>query len=521
VFPAALQPCAALVRRLAGLALVAMALPAAAQEPAPVPTVPPAAPAERPTRGEASTERLVELQRAVAALPADVPLSGQAAAHNALGLEHWRFNRFDSALVHIQRAGQLWREAADTAGMARAYNNVGITYVQWGHYEPALEAFRRSLQMRRIVGDVTGEALVLTNKGAAYRDLGLLNRALPLLQEAVAVAERTGEPQRLGYALHNLGVLHLRAGRHADARAALESSIRQYERMDEGAPRRDASSGWALNSVHLGLLQVLEGDADGGIQLLHRVREAAAAEDHQRHESTALLHLGLAYRAKGEMRGSLDALQKALQIATGAELRTILLDVLAELATTHELRGETTLALRRFRELAALRDTVISQRVLQRLAVTDLREVTERRIAENTRLRQEQLAQKAVISRQRIVAASGAALLLMALALLATLFHFNRVGRERARQLSHANVALADANRELMDALSEVRTLKGLIPICSNCKNVRDDRGFWEGVETYISNRSDALFSHSICAECGPVIYGADWPTPDPAPPGA
>lgn len=55
---------------------------------------------------------------------------------------------------------------------------------------------------------------------------------------------------------------------------------------------------------------------------------------------------------------------------------------------------------------------------------------------------------------------------------------------------------------ELQDALAEVKTLSGLLPICSYCKNVRDDKGYWNKIESYLQAHSKAQFSHSICPEC-------------------
>ena len=60
---------------------------------------------------------------------------------------------------------------------------------------------------------------------------------------------------------------------------------------------------------------------------------------------------------------------------------------------------------------------------------------------------------------------------------------------------------------ELQTALSEVKTLRGIIPICSNCKKIRDDEGYWQQVEKYIQDRSDAAFSHGICQECAKKLY--------------
>ena len=56
--------------------------------------------------------------------------------------------------------------------------------------------------------------------------------------------------------------------------------------------------------------------------------------------------------------------------------------------------------------------------------------------------------------------------------------------------------------QELTDALSRARTLAGLLPICACCKRIRDDQGYWQQVELYISEHSDAVFTHGICPDC-------------------
>ena len=60
---------------------------------------------------------------------------------------------------------------------------------------------------------------------------------------------------------------------------------------------------------------------------------------------------------------------------------------------------------------------------------------------------------------------------------------------------------------KLKGALNEIKTLSGLIPICANCKNIRDDKGYWQQVEQYIKKHSEAEFSHSICPDCVSELY--------------
>ena len=74
--------------------------------------------------------------------------------------------------------------------------------------------------------------------------------------------------------------------------------------------------------------------------------------------------------------------------------------------------------------------------------------------------------------------------------------------------------------RDLQTALARVKHLSGLLPICANCKKIRDDQGYWKQVEAYISSHSEATFSHSICPECFNKLYpelGALTPESTPA----
>ncbi|MCP3942808.1 MAG: PAS domain-containing protein [Desulfobacteraceae bacterium] len=63
---------------------------------------------------------------------------------------------------------------------------------------------------------------------------------------------------------------------------------------------------------------------------------------------------------------------------------------------------------------------------------------------------------------------------------------------------------------ELQDALGRIKTLSGLIPICSMCKKIRDDKGYWSLIESYVESHSDAAFSHGICPKCSEDLYGKE-----------
>ena len=80
-----------------------------------------------------------------------------------------------------------------------------------------------------------------------------------------------------------------------------------------------------------------------------------------------------------------------------------------------------------------------------------------------------------------------------------------------ARDITKEKTAEAEKEKliaDLREAMDNVKTLRGLIPICARCKKIRDDKGFWNQIEKYISAHSEALFTHGICPECAEKLYG-------------
>jgi PleD family two-component response regulator len=74
-------------------------------------------------------------------------------------------------------------------------------------------------------------------------------------------------------------------------------------------------------------------------------------------------------------------------------------------------------------------------------------------------------------------------------------------------ELKKRRDALEQRTLELEKALAEIKVLQGIIPICSSCKQIRDDQGAWQQMEIYITEHSDALFSHGICPDCVKKLY--------------
>jgi len=75
------------------------------------------------------------------------------------------------------------------------------------------------------------------------------------------------------------------------------------------------------------------------------------------------------------------------------------------------------------------------------------------------------------------------------------------------REIVKRTEDLLKRNQELEKALAEIKELRGLIPICASCKKVRNDQGYWQQIELYLEEHSDAKFTHGLCKECAGKLY--------------
>lgn len=84
---------------------------------------------------------------------------------------------------------------------------------------------------------------------------------------------------------------------------------------------------------------------------------------------------------------------------------------------------------------------------------------------------------------------------------------YQRINEGQQEEILEHHRELLEHHAELEKALGEVRKLSGFLPICSSCKKIRDDKGYWQQIESYICDHSEADFSHGICPQCSQKLY--------------
>lgn len=79
--------------------------------------------------------------------------------------------------------------------------------------------------------------------------------------------------------------------------------------------------------------------------------------------------------------------------------------------------------------------------------------------------------------------------------------------REMKQRIKKLTLLEQDYHAQLKKALADIKSLSGIIPICSSCKNIRNDKGYWKEVESFMEEHSEALFSHGLCDQCAEQLY--------------
>ena len=84
---------------------------------------------------------------------------------------------------------------------------------------------------------------------------------------------------------------------------------------------------------------------------------------------------------------------------------------------------------------------------------------------------------------------------------------FGYISQRVANKITAAYRKEKELTKKLEDSFQEIKVLRGLLPICASCKKIRDKKGYWNQIEIYIKDRSEAEFTHSLCPECTKKLY--------------
>lgn len=383
-----------------------------------------------------------------------------AKAHNILGITYTFMGSYSRALEEGLEALRLREELGLEAATLQSLNLIGVIYHHSGQHQKAIEYYQKILEANGKVPQPSRVVLANLNIGLAKNKMGLYAEALEHHRLALEVSQKLTDKPYIIYAYTCLGQTHTDLKNHSEARRFLHLALAGYRLQDQKYGRAQV-----LNA--LGRLDLITGAWDQGIRW---TREAAALAEQ--------------IQARDELKTSYELL-----------------------SGLYEKKRDAPQALKFFKLYSQTKDTLFSTQESERIADISMKIVSLKKDNEIGSLKREHDISILKFQKERyfsFILASGMVTLFL---FILVLIGYGKKTRDSKRLLETSHGKLQALNAELQETLREIRTLTGLLPICAKCKKIRDDDGYWQQLEGYISEHTSATFSHGICPHCAEELY--------------
>jgi len=407
----------------------------------------------------------------------------------------FRLGEFEDAIAASLESTDVAESIGRRDILWRAANLLGLTLERTGEYDAALDAFTQGLEAAERLGDDTGISVLLGSIGIARMNLGEYEEALELYQRALEREQAQGETRGLSSTLANLGDVHFLLGELEESYDYHQEALRIREKLGiESEVSRSLHS--------LGAICLAREDPEGALRHFEKALEIRRRLDMAPEQVETLLAMAHVHVELDHGEAAAVSAQQSSAIAERLDMKGRRLAVLEALAKAQEQRGDFEEALETSREAVGVEREQRSLETRQSFARFQAELETREKEQEIAVLRRDQeiqnleLKQQALLRRGLLI---GAALL--AVVAIAGWLAWGTLRRTHCK-LAAVNDQLVEVNRDLGEAVQRIRTLEGILPICSYCKNIRDESGEWHLLESYITEHSSANFTHSICPKC-------------------
>ncbi len=427
-----------------------------------------------------------------------------ALAH--LGLARCQLHASEStkARDHLDEASRLLGAEAGDVDKISLHNLRAILHHTQNELRPALEQYRQALEYAERAGEQGRQARLHYNLGALQFNLEDPEGAASSLARALEL--NVSEPGS-----QFTGLLHSAIGRQALARGEREEARAVFEEALSQAIQSENAGLEALHQRHLAGMDLADGDYASAESRFRRSLELARLEGALEAIATSAASLARVLASLKRFDEATELGVEATQIALDLNMPRVKMEVNQLVSEVFALTGDAESALQFHRRYT---DALIASERGARSAETnrlrlELERVEQARIRAEDRRQSDSLLHRQALIRNGIIAITAliTIVLLVVQRSLRQKSRLNAQLEEQYRAIRKTNAKVTTLNSELELTLAEVRRLSGLIPICCHCKSVRDDAGYWRAVESYISEHSEAQFSHGICPECAVEHY--------------
>lgn len=383
-------------------------------------------------------------QAAALAQDLDYPEGRLASLVNLTVLNTHVSPNYGAALRSANQALALLESAPDASIHAYLFQCLATIYRHLGDHPTAQTYMMEALTLCRQADDQALEGLIDNDLGVLYRYTKDYELSLQWYEQALTIAQATGNQQRVALALNNIGDLFNAWGRPAEAIPYLQQSLALTRQLD--IKILEPSLLDSLSEVYIS-----QGNYAEALACLQQAQQIATEFGNQFELALLLRNTARIYQQQQAWEQALTYLHRSLAVAEAVKHKEGMYASHELLAAIYETQGEPAKALFHFKQFHQIKEELYNEQADQKLKTLQV-------------------------------------------------IHETESAKQEAKLYRIKNV-------ELQRALDQVKQLSGLLPICSSCKKIRDDGGYWQDVAVYIRDHSEAEFTHGICPDCKARLY--------------
>jgi len=391
-----------------------------------------------------------------------------------LGYYYFITGDHQKSLQHSLQVLKQAERVQNDSVIAQSLNYIGFVHRDRKNYEKALEYFSLSVEKAKEANN--NELLVgsLNEIGNIYSFKNDYSTAMKFKNEALGIAKEIGYERGISFVSHDIG--------------NMQNMNKEYEKA---------------------------------LMNFYQCYQLDKKNKNIRGEAIALFNIGDTYFEMKDFEMADKYLLEAKQLAEKAKLENLLIEIYYTLSQVNWNYNNYKNAYTILEKSFFLKDTIYNNENSKLISEMQAKYDTERKEKE-LRIKSLELSKQEMLRNSLIVIS------VMILLIAITLYNRYRFRLKAHQQIASQNQQLTDANIQLKNEIElrsktqqelettiidlqkaeeEVKVLGGLLPICANCKKIRDDEGDWQQIESYIHEHSEADFSHSICPDCFKELY--------------
>jgi len=469
----------------------------------------------------------------------------------ATGDNYYRIGYHDTVIKYMQESYQIAEELSDSSRMGQCLLRIGDAYNLLNEQDLSESYYLQALVITQSLDDPVLSGRTLNNLANLYRHWGQYVKALNMYEEVQQYYEIAGFTEGLGWLNFSIAGLYNMISDNENALKHSHIALQYYREITEST---GDSTGVMICYGQLGDIYINTGEMDKALeyhQAALRLRKktgvkSAIADGYQgmgkiyyyqkdytkaleyfqkaiglRRDirtttgtATLMKYVGSIYLEQGNIKKGQNYLLGALSLARIGKQRQIEKEALGKIIEIYLEQQDVEKAKEYFSQYIAISDSVANFEVSNKITSYMVKSEIEKQRKEKQRFAQEKRIAELEIAQHKSVQQKLIILSTFVMFILAGIFILYRMKSRDNTLLIAKNAEIVSAHQQLQSEIAERKqlekereTLSGLIPICANCKKIRNDEGYYEQVEKYIMDHSDAEFSHGICPDCMKKLY--------------